>query len=52
MTGKIVTLGERVTVIGTGKSRFMPKGEKYDVHPLNAEALVKAGKATFAKGDK
>lgn len=45
-------LSARVTVIGTGKSRFMPKGEKYDVHPLNAEALVKAGKATYAKGDK
>lgn len=45
-------LSERVAVIGTGKSRFMPKGEKYEVHPLNAEALVKAGKASFAKGDK
>lgn len=52
MTGKVVKLSERVAVIGTGKSRFMPKGEKYEVHPLNAEALVKAGKATFAKGDK
>lgn len=52
MSGKVVKLSERVTVIGTGKSRFMPKGEKYDVHPLNAEALVKAGKATYAKGDK
>ena len=45
-------LSERVAVIGTGKSRFMPKGEKYEVHPLNAEALVKAGKASFEKGDK
>ncbi len=52
MTGKVVKLSERVAVIGTGKSRFMPKGEKYEVHPLNAEALVKAGKASFAKGDK
>lgn len=52
MSGKVVKLSERVTVIGTGKSRFMPKGEKYDVHPLNAEALVEAGKATYAKGDK
>ena len=52
MTEKVVKLSERVAVIGTGKSRFMPKGERYEVHPLNAEALVKAGKATFAKGDK
>lgn len=52
MSGKVVKLSERVAVIGTGKSRFMPKGEKYEVHPLNAEALVKAGKASFAKGDK
>lgn len=52
MTGEVVKLSKRVAVIGTGKSRFMPKGKKYEVHPLNAEALVKAGKASFAKGDK
>lgn len=52
MKDKVVNLSERVTVIGTGKSRFMPKGERYEVHPLNAEALVGAGKATLAKGDK
>lgn len=52
MTGEVVKLSERVTVIGTGKSRFMSKGKKYEVHPLNAEALVKAGKAAYAKGDK
>lgn len=49
MENKVVKLSERVTVIGTGKSRFMPKGAKFEVHPLNADALVKAGKAAYAK---
>lgn len=49
MENKPVDLSKRVTVIGTGKSRFMPKGAKYEVHPLNADALVKAGKAAYEK---
>lgn len=43
-----ITLTEKVTVIGTGKSRFMPKGATYEVHPRLARTLVDAGKATCA----
>lgn len=46
---KIIDLTKRVTVIGTGKSSFMPKGKEFQVHPKNADYLVKAGKASFAK---
>lgn len=43
-----VDLSKRVKVIGTGKSAHMPKGMEYEVHPLHAKKLVKAGKATYA----
>lgn len=46
-TEKIINLSKRVTIVGTGKSVFMPKGKEFKVHPLNAEHLVKAGKATI-----
>lgn len=42
---KKIKLEERVTVYGTGKST-MKKGKAYQVHPLNAEYLVKAGAAS------
>lgn len=45
---KKVILSERVKVVGTGKSANMPKGMEYEVHPLHAEKLVKAGKATYS----
>lgn len=47
-TMKKVILSERVKVVGTGKSANMPKGVEYEVHPLHAEKLVKAGKASYA----
>lgn len=43
-----IKLNEKVTVTGTGKSRFMPKGATYEVHPSLARTLVDAGKATCA----
>lgn len=46
---KIINLTKRVEIVGTGKSPFMAKGKEYKVHPLHAEFLVKAGKATYKK---
>uniref|UniRef100_UPI0040573789 hypothetical protein n=1 Tax=Alistipes sp. TaxID=1872444 RepID=UPI0040573789 len=45
----VVKLHERVEIIGTGKSSFLPKGATFKVHPINADALVKAGKAELKK---
>jgi hypothetical protein len=42
---KKIKLSERVEVIGTGKSAFMPSGEKFKVHPELAKKLIKQGKA-------
>lgn len=44
-----VKLNERVVVVGTGKSSFMPKGKEASVHPLLAKTLTKTGKATLKK---
>lgn len=46
---KKVKLNERVRIIGTGKSSYMPLDKEYEVHPLHAETLVKSGKAKYAK---
>lgn len=48
MDKKKVILSERVKVVGTGKSANMPRGMEYEVHPLHAEKLIKAGKAAYA----
>lgn len=45
---KKVVLSERVKVVGTGKCANMAKGAEYEVHPLHAEKLVKAGKASYS----
>jgi hypothetical protein len=52
--GKIVKLGEKVTVYATKKSRTRKEGEKFEVHPLIAEKLINTGKAakTAPKGSK
>jgi hypothetical protein len=44
--GKIVNLGEKITVYATKKSGSRKEGEKFNVHPLTAEKLINAGKAT------
>lgn len=45
--GKEVRFSERVRIVGTGRDVRMQKGMEYSVHPLLAEKLVKAGKATY-----
>lgn len=45
-----IKLDERVKIVGTGASKFMPKGATYEVHPLHARKLVDAGKATCPGG--
>lgn len=44
---KEVHFSERVLITGTGRDARMQKGDEYSVHPLLAEKLVKAGKATY-----
>ena len=46
--GKTVKLKEKVTVYATGKGdgKYLPKGKELKIHPLLAEKLIKAGKAT------
>lgn len=43
-----INLSDLVKIVGTGASKFMPKGAVYEVHPLHARTLVDAGKATCA----
>lgn len=45
-----VKFSERVEIVGTGASRYMPKGTKYSVHPLHAKHLVESKKATYDPG--
>lgn len=45
---KVVKLDEKVKVFGTGKYAMLADKE-YNVHPLNAEKLVKKGAAKYAK---
>lgn len=45
-----IDLTKRVTIVSTGKSKYMPeKGKTYKVSPLHAKTLVDAGYATEAK---
>lgn len=45
-----IKLDEKVKIVGTGASKFMPKGAIYEVHPRHARKLVDAGKATCPGG--
>jgi hypothetical protein len=42
-----IDLKAKVTVLGTGKHEAFKKGKTYQVHPLLAETLVKAGRVTI-----
>lgn len=42
---------DMVDVYGTGKSKFMPVGVKYNVHKLAAEKLLKSEKAAKSKAE-
>lgn len=46
---EVVDLKKRVTIVGTGKSKYMPKGAEFNEHPRLADVLVKSGKATYKK---
>jgi len=48
--GEKIKLDEKVKIVGTGASKFMPKGAIYEVHPRHARKLVDAGKATCHGG--
>lgn len=51
MAEKKIKKTDTVTVIGTGLSKFLPKGkESFPIHIVQAEKLVAAGKATMKKG--
>jgi hypothetical protein len=39
---------DRVSVVGTGFSRHIKKGEEIEVHPVHAQTLIKSGKAKAA----
>jgi hypothetical protein len=43
---KAVKLDEKKTVYSTGKNRYYAAGDAITAHPLLAEKLIKAGKAT------
>lgn len=47
-----VVLSDKVKIVGTGKSAFMPKGTMYEVHPSHAKTLINEGKAMYAKPGK
>lgn len=49
MAEKKVKSNTMVTVYGTGKSRFMPKGVAYNVHAIAAEKLIADKKAQTEK---
>lgn len=42
----VVKLNEKVTVYATAKSKHYKEGEEFEVHPILADKLVEAGKAT------
>lgn len=42
---KKVKKDDLVEVVGTGKSKFIKKGQKVTVHSIQAEKLIKSGKA-------
>lgn len=42
---------DMVDVYGTGKSKFMPVGVKYNVHKLAGEKLIESGKAAKSKAE-
>lgn len=46
---KIVNPRERITVYGTGKSRFIKAGEAAKVSSLLAEKLINMGQVTLDK---
>ena len=41
-----------VALVGTGKVKFMPKGQKFTAHRIQADKLVASGKATEFKQSK
>lgn len=46
---KEIKFADKVTVIGTEKSKYLVTGREYVVHPIMAEKLVKNGAATIKK---
>lgn len=42
---KKVKKDDLVEVVGTGKSKFIKKGKNVTVHSIQAEKLIKSGKA-------
>ncbi len=46
---KEIKFADKVTVIGTEKSKYLVTGKEYQVHPVMAEKLVKKGAVTIKK---
>ena len=44
-----VKASDKVTVYGTGKSKFMPKNQEFKVHRILGEKLVAKGVASVKK---
>lgn len=48
-TEKKVKKDDLITVVGTGKVPFLPKGEKQTVHRIAGEKLIASGKAELVE---
>ena len=46
---KVVSFSDKVTIIGTEKADHLITGQEYEVHPVQAEKLVKNGCAELKK---
>ena len=45
--GDMIRLTDKVTIIGKRGNKHLEEGKEYEVHPTQAELLVKKGFATY-----